>query len=36
MRGTRVERLYREAKIMAIGGGAQEVMKELIAKRLGL
>lgn len=36
MRGTRVERLYREAKIMAIGGGAQEVMKELIAKRLGI
>ncbi|MBN9427249.1 MAG: acyl-CoA dehydrogenase family protein [Burkholderiales bacterium] len=36
MRGTRVERLYREVKVMMIGGGAEEVMKDLIAKRLGL
>ena len=36
MRGTRVERLYREVKVMTIGGGAEEVMKDLIAKRLGL
>ncbi|MDM0018464.1 acyl-CoA dehydrogenase family protein [Variovorax saccharolyticus] len=34
MRGTRVERLYREVKVMMIGGGAEEVMKDLIAKRL--
>ncbi|GAB2472390.1 acyl-CoA dehydrogenase family protein [Comamonas humi] len=34
MRGTRVERLYREVKVMTIGGGAEEVMKDLIAKRL--
>ncbi|WPG40109.1 acyl-CoA dehydrogenase family protein [Variovorax sp. EBFNA2] len=36
MRGTRVERLYREVKVMTIGGGAEEVMKDLIAKRLGV
>lgn len=36
MRGTRVERLYREVKVMMIGGGAEEVMKDLIAKRLGV
>jgi acyl-CoA dehydrogenase len=34
MRGTRVERLYREVKVMMIGGGAEEVMKDLIARRL--
>ena len=36
IRDTRVERLYREVKDMTIGGGAEEVMKDLIAKRLGL
>lgn len=36
MRGTRVERLYREVKVMTIGGGAEEVMKDMIAKRLGI
>ncbi|WBY02876.1 acyl-CoA dehydrogenase family protein [Ramlibacter tataouinensis] len=36
MRGTRVERLYREVKVMMIGGGAEEVMKDLIAKRLDI
>lgn len=36
MRGTRVERLYREVKVMMIGGGAEEVMKDLIAKRLSV
>ncbi|NYT63388.1 acyl-CoA dehydrogenase family protein [Alcaligenaceae bacterium] len=35
MRGTRVERLYREVKVMMIGGGSEEIMKDLIAKRLG-
>ena len=36
MRGTRVERIYREVKVMMIGGGADEVMKDLAARQLGL
>lgn len=36
MRGTRSERLYREVKVMMIGGGAEEIMKELAARQLGL
>lgn len=36
MRGTKSERIYREVKVMMIGGGAEEVMKELAAKQLGL
>ncbi len=35
MRGTRVERLYRETKVLTIGGGAQEIMKELAARQFG-
>jgi acyl-CoA dehydrogenase len=35
VRGTRAERVYREAKVMTIGGGAEEIMKELAAKQLG-
>ncbi len=31
MRGTVSERIYREAKVMRIGGGAEEIMKELAA-----
>lgn len=36
MRGTRSERIYREVKVMMIGGGAEEVMKDLAARQLGL
>ncbi len=36
MRGTRSERLYREVKVMMIGGGAEEVMKDLAARQLGI
>jgi acyl-CoA dehydrogenase len=36
MQGTRSERIYREVKVMMIGGGAEEVMKELAARQLGL
>ena len=36
MRGTKSERIYREVKVMMIGGGAEEVMKELAAKQLRL
>ena len=35
MRGTKSERIYREVKVMMIGGGAQEIMKELAARQLG-
>lgn len=35
MRGTVSERIYREVKVMMIGGGAEEIMKELAAKQLG-
>ena len=35
MRETEVERHYRDARILGIGGGATEVMKDLIAKALG-
>jgi len=35
MRGTRVERIYREVKVNMIGGGAEEVMKELAGRQLG-
>ncbi len=36
MRGTKVERIYRETKVLSIGGGAEEVMKELAARQMGL
>jgi acyl-CoA dehydrogenase len=36
MRGTRSERIYREVKVMMIGGGAEEIMKELAARQLGM
>ncbi len=36
MRGTVSERIYREVKIMMIGGGAEEIMKELAAKQMGV
>ena len=36
MRGTQSERIYREVKVMMIGGGAEEIMKELAARQLGL
>jgi acyl-CoA dehydrogenase len=32
MRGSEVERHYRDARIMGIGGGATEIMNEIIAK----
>ena len=36
MRETLVERLSRDARLLPIGGGTQEIMKEIIARRLGL
>ncbi|MEU4742703.1 acyl-CoA dehydrogenase family protein [Actinosynnema sp. NPDC023658] len=35
LRDTEVERHYRDARILGIGGGATEVMAELAARRLG-
>ena len=35
MRGTRSERIYREVKVMMIGGGSEEIMKDLSARQLG-
>jgi acyl-CoA dehydrogenase len=34
MRGTKSERIYREVKVMMIGGGAEEIMKELASRQL--
>lgn len=36
MRESVVERLYRDTKILSIGGGTTEIMKELIAKQIKL
>ena len=36
MRGTKSERIYREVKVMMIGGGSEEIMKELAARQMGL
>ncbi len=36
IRGAKSERIYRETKVLSIGGGAEEIMKELAAKQLGL
>ena len=35
MRGSVSERIYRETKVLSIGGGAEEIMKELAARQLG-
>ncbi|MBY0408748.1 MAG: acyl-CoA dehydrogenase family protein [Burkholderiaceae bacterium] len=36
MRGTVSERMYREVKVMMIGGGAEDIMKDLAARQWGL
>ncbi len=36
IRGMKSERIYREVKVMMIGGGSEEIMKELAARQLGL
>ena len=35
LRGARVERIFRETKVLSIGGGASEIMKDLASKQLG-
>ena len=36
MRGTKVERIYRETKVMSIGGGSVEILKDLASRQMGL
>lgn len=36
MRGSRVERIYRDVKVMMIGGGAEEVLNDLAARQFDL
>ena len=36
MRGAKVERIYREVKVNAIGGGAEEIMKDLASRQMGI
>ena len=36
MRESLVERLYRDNRILSIGGGTYEIMNEVIAKQMGL
>ncbi|MDC0027889.1 acyl-CoA dehydrogenase family protein [Gammaproteobacteria bacterium] len=36
LRGNAIERIYREVKVMAIGGGSKEIMKDLTVKQMGL
>jgi acyl-CoA dehydrogenase len=35
IRGCRIERIYREVRVQAIGGGSEEIMLDLAAKQLG-
>ena len=36
LRGNAVERIYREVKVQAIGGGSQEIMRDLTVRQMGL
>lgn len=36
MRGSRAERIYREVRVNAIGGGSEEIMRDLAARQYGL
>lgn len=36
LRGGRVENVYREVKVIAIGGGSEEIMRDLAVKQMGL
>ncbi|MFP5306196.1 MAG: acyl-CoA dehydrogenase family protein [Gammaproteobacteria bacterium] len=35
LQGAKVERVYRETKVLTIGGGSREIMKDLAARQLG-
>ncbi|MEM1150618.1 MAG: acyl-CoA dehydrogenase family protein [Pseudomonadota bacterium] len=36
IRGHRIERIYREVRVMAIGGGSEEIMRDLAARQMGV
>ena len=36
LRGSVVERLYREVRVRAIGGGSEEVVRDLASRQLGI
>ncbi len=36
LRGNPVERIYREVKVMAIGGGSEEIMRDLAVRQMGI
>ncbi|GHD38445.1 acyl-CoA dehydrogenase family protein [Halioglobus pacificus] len=36
MRGSRVERIYREVRVNAIGGGSEEIMRDLASRQYGI
>lgn len=36
LRGNLIERIYREVKVMAIGGGSEEIMRDLAVRQMGL
>jgi acyl-CoA dehydrogenase len=36
LRGNRIERIYREVKVMAIGGGSEEILRDHAARQMGL
>ncbi|MEP5569197.1 MAG: acyl-CoA dehydrogenase family protein [Halioglobus sp.] len=36
LRGNPVERIYREVKVFAIGGGSEEIMRDLAVRQMGL
>jgi acyl-CoA dehydrogenase len=35
MRGAKCERIFRETKVLSIGGGASEIMKDLASRQMG-
>ncbi len=36
MRGSKVERIYREVRVQAIGGGSEEIMRDLASRQYGI
>jgi acyl-CoA dehydrogenase len=36
LRGNRIERIYRDVKVFAIGGGSEEIMRDQAVRRMGL
>jgi acyl-CoA dehydrogenase len=36
LRGSKVERIYREVRVNAIGGGSEEIMRDLATRQIGL